>query len=64
MLWQSQQQQTAVPGRDFCLSGITGDPVLRITARAVPFVFFMLIVVLPIAGIPAISAAMLPDTLE
>jgi len=45
----------------FVVSGITGESILRIAWRAVPFVFFMLIVVLLIAYIPAISTAMLPD---
>jgi C4-dicarboxylate transporter DctM subunit len=45
----------------FVVSGITGESILRIAWRAVPFVFFMLIVVLMIAYIPAISTAMLPD---
>ena len=37
----------------FVVSGITGESILKIAARAVPFVFFMLIVVLMIAYIPA-----------
>ncbi|SDZ45907.1 TRAP transporter, DctM subunit [Jannaschia faecimaris] len=45
----------------FVVSGITGESILRIAWRAVPFVFFMLIVVLMIAYIPAISTTMLPD---
>ena len=45
----------------FVVSGITGESILRIAWRAVPFVFFMLIVVLLIASIPAISTTMLPD---
>lgn len=45
----------------FVVSGITGESILRIAWRAVPFVFFMLIVVLLIAFIPAISTTMLPD---
>lgn len=44
----------------FVVSGITGESILRIAWRAVPFVFFMLIVVLLIAYIPAISTTMLP----
>jgi TRAP-type C4-dicarboxylate transport system permease large subunit len=43
------------------VSGITGESILRIAWRAVPFVFFMLIVVLLIAYVPAISTTMLPD---
>lgn len=45
----------------FVVSGITGESILKIAARAVPFVFFMLIVVLMIAYIPAISTTFLPD---
>jgi tripartite ATP-independent transporter DctM subunit len=45
----------------FVVSGITGESILKIAARAVPFVFFMLIVVLLIAYIPAISTVLLPD---
>ena len=45
----------------FVVSGITGESILKIAWRAVPFVFFMLIVVLMIAFIPAISTTMLPD---
>jgi C4-dicarboxylate transporter DctM subunit len=45
----------------FVVSGITGESILRIAWRAVPFVFFMLIVVLMIAFIPAISTTLLPE---
>jgi len=45
----------------FVVSGITGESILKIAVRAVPFVFFMLLVVLLIAYIPAISTIMLPD---
>jgi len=45
----------------FVVSGLTGESILKIAARAVPFVFFMLIVVLLIAYVPAISTTMLPD---
>ncbi|WP_439155301.1 TRAP transporter large permease [Yoonia sp.] len=45
----------------FVVSGITGESILKIAARAVPFVFFMLIVVLMIAYIPALSTTLLPD---
>ena len=48
----------------FVVSGITGESVLRIASRVGPFVFFMLIVVLMIAYIPAISLTMLPDNLR
>lgn len=39
----------------FVISGITGQPVLNIATKALPFVFAMLIVVLLIAFIPEIS---------
>jgi len=45
----------------FVVSGLTGESILKIAARAVPFVFFMLIVVLLIAYVPAISTSLLPD---
>jgi tripartite ATP-independent transporter DctM subunit len=48
----------------FVVSGITGESVLRIASRVGPFVFFMLIVVVMIAYIPAISLMMLPDNLK
>ncbi|MCE8469347.1 TRAP transporter large permease subunit, partial [Rhodovulum sulfidophilum] len=43
----------------FVVSGLTGESVLRISARAVPFVLFMLTVVLLIAFAPAVSTLML-----
>ncbi|GAA6192671.1 TRAP transporter large permease [Phaeobacter sp. NW0010-22] len=45
----------------FVVSGITGESILKIAARAVPFVFFMLLVVLLIAFVPAVSTSLLPD---
>lgn len=45
----------------FVVSGITGESILRIAARAVPFVLGMLVVVLLIAYVPAISTTLLPD---
>ncbi|MEP2184801.1 TRAP transporter large permease [Roseibium sp.] len=45
----------------FVVSGLTGESILKIASRAVPFVFFMLIVVLLIAFIPAVSTTLLPD---
>ena len=45
----------------FVVSGLTGESILRIASRAVPFVFFMLIVVLLLAYIPAISTTLLPE---
>jgi C4-dicarboxylate transporter, DctM subunit len=46
----------------FVVSGLTGESILKIAWRAVPFVFFMLIVVLLIAYVPAISTTLLPDS--
>ena len=45
----------------FVVSGITGESILRIAARAVPFVLCMLVVVLLIAFVPAISTSLLPE---
>jgi tripartite ATP-independent transporter DctM subunit len=45
----------------FVVSGITGESILKIAWRAIPFVFFMLLVVLMIAYIPALSTTLLPD---
>lgn len=45
----------------FVVSGITGESILKIAARAIPFVLFMLLVTLMIAYIPAISTTLLPD---
>lgn len=45
----------------FVVSGLTGEPILRIANRAVPFVFFMFLVVLLIAYVPMLSTALLPD---
>ena len=45
----------------FVVSGLTGDSILKIAARAVPFVFFMLLVVLLIAYFPSISTVLLPE---
>ncbi len=39
----------------FVLAGLTGEPVLAITRRAVPFVLSMLVVVLLLAFVPEIS---------
>ncbi|MCZ4291314.1 TRAP transporter large permease [Hoeflea alexandrii] len=44
----------------FVVSGITGESILRIAWKAIPFVFFMLIVVLFIAFVPALSTTLLP----
>jgi C4-dicarboxylate transporter DctM subunit len=48
----------------FVVSGITGEPVLRIASRVGPFVIFMLIVTLMIGFFPEISLTMLPDNLR
>lgn len=48
----------------FVVSGLTGESILKIAARAVPFVFFMLVVVLLIAFVPAISTTLLPETMK
>ncbi|MDA5093752.1 TRAP transporter large permease [Aliiroseovarius sp. KMU-50] len=45
----------------FVVSGITGESILKIAARAIPFVLTMLIVAIMIAYIPAISTTLLPD---
>ncbi len=45
----------------FVISGITGESVLKIAARTIPYVIGMLIVVLLIAYVPAISTVFLPD---
>jgi len=45
----------------FVVSGLTGESILKIANRAVPFVFFMMLVVLIIAYWPALSTTMLPD---
>ena len=45
----------------FVVSGITGESILKIAYRAIPFVICMLIVTLFIAYVPAISTTFLPD---
>ena len=45
----------------FVISGITGESVLKIAWRAIPYVFGMLVVVLLIAYVPFISTVFLPD---
>ncbi len=45
----------------FVVSGITGESILKIAARAVPFVLGMLAVVLLIAYVPALSTSLLPE---
>ena len=48
----------------FVVSGITGESILKIAARAIPFVICMFIVVLLIAYIPAISTTFLPESYQ
>lgn len=43
------------------VSGITGESILKIAARAVPFVLCMFVVVLFIAYVPAVSTTFFPD---
>ncbi len=45
----------------FVVAGLTGESILKIAYRAVPFVFFMLIVTLLIAYVPWISTVFLPE---
>lgn len=45
----------------FVVSGLTGESILRIARRAVPFMLSMLGVVLLIAYVPAITTVLLPD---
>ncbi|NIA69984.1 TRAP transporter large permease [Pelagibius litoralis] len=45
----------------FVIAGITGESVLKIAWRAVPYVFGMLVVVLLIAYVPSLSTVFLPD---
>ena len=44
----------------FVVSGITGESILKIAARAIPFMFFMFLVVLLIAYVPFVSTFLLP----
>ena len=45
----------------FVVSGLTGESILKIAARAVPFVLSMLAVVLLIAFVPETTTLLLPD---
>ena len=45
----------------FVVSGITGESILKIAARAVPFVLSMFMIVLLIAYVPSVSTTLLPD---
>ena len=44
----------------FVVSGISGEPVMAIARRALPYVLAMLVVVLLLAFIPALSLWLLP----
>jgi C4-dicarboxylate transporter DctM subunit len=46
----------------FVISGITGESVLKIAWRAIPYVIGMMLVVLLIAYVPFISTVFLPDS--
>lgn len=48
----------------FVVSGLTGESILKIAYRAIPFMLLMLAVVLMIAFIPAISTSLLPPLLR
>lgn len=45
----------------FVVSGLTGESILRIAGHAVPFVFFMFLVVLIIAYVSTLSTVLLPE---
>ena len=45
----------------FVVSVLTGESILRIAVRAVPFVFSMLVIVILIAFIPELSTTLLPE---
>ena len=45
----------------FVVAGITGESVLKIAARAGPYVLGMLVIVLLVAYVPEISTVFLPD---
>jgi len=45
----------------FVVAGLTGESILKISYRAIPFVLFMLGVTLLIAYVPALSTSLLPD---
>ena len=44
------------------VSGLTGESILKIAKRAVPFVLSMLAVVLLIAFVPETTTFLLPDS--
>lgn len=45
----------------FVVAGLTGESILKISYRAIPFVLFMLGVTLLIAYVPALSTTLLPE---
>ena len=45
----------------FVVAGLTGESILKISYRAIPFVMFMLGVTLLIAYVPELSTSLLPD---
>ena len=45
----------------FVVVGLTGESILKISYRAIPFVLFMLAVTLLIAYVPELSTSLLPD---
>ncbi len=45
----------------FVVAGLTGESILKISYRAIPFVLFMLGVTLLIAYVPELSTSLLPD---
>jgi len=45
----------------FVVSGLTGESILKIAKRALPFVLSMLAVVLLIAFVPETTTFLLPD---
>ena len=45
----------------FVVAGLTGESILKISYRAIPFVLFMLSVTLLIAYVPELSTSLLPD---
>jgi len=46
----------------FVVSGLTGESILKIARRAVPFMISMLAVVLLIAFVPQVTTLLLPAT--
>ena len=48
----------------FVVSGLTGESILKVASRAVPFVLCMLVVTLMIAYWPALSTTLLPEVYQ